>query len=122
MKLQIEGQRLRFRVDEAELAQLLAGDAVVDQTQLGDAQILRRRIVLGQIATAQLDWEPQEMRLDLPVDAVRAYAESLPRRDALSFALEAAAYAPTLGIDFEVDVRDSVRQRMPRKGAPGGAL
>lgn len=114
VKLQIEGQRLRFRVDEAELAQLLAGESVVDQTQLGEAQILLRRIVLCQIAAAQLDWGPQEIRLDIPEDAVRAYAQSLPRRDALSFTLEAGANTPAPVIDFEVDVRDSVRHRMPR--------
>lgn len=121
MKLQIEGQRLRFRVDEAELAQLLAGKSVVDQTQLGDAQILRRRIALGLIATAQLAWKPKEIRLDLPVDAVRTYATSLPRRDALSFTLGADTTATALAIDFEVDVRDSMRQRGPRKGSPEGA-
>lgn len=115
MKLQIEGQRFRFRVDEAELARLLAAESVLDQTQLGEVQIPRRRIVLGSIATAQLAWGPQEIRLELPQDAVRAYATSLPRRDALSFNLEAGAAMPALVIDFEVDVRDSVRHRMPRE-------
>ena len=115
MKLQIEGQRLRFRVDEAELTRLLAGESVVDQTQLSESQILRRRIVLGQIVTAQLAWGPQEIRLDIPDDAVRAYTASLPRREALSFTLGLGAQAPTLGVDFEVDVRDSVRHRMPRE-------
>ena len=121
MKLQIEGQRLRFRVDEAELARLLAGESVVDQTQLDESQILRRRIVLRDIDMAHLAWGKDEIHLDLPQDAVRTYATSLPRRDALSFTLGADITATALAIDFEVDVRDSVRQRGPRKGAPGGA-
>lgn len=115
MKLQIEGQRLRFRVDEAELARLLAGESVVDQTRLGESQMLRRRIVLGDIDMAHLAWGKDEIHLDLPQDAVRSYATSLPRRDALSFALGADATATALAIDFEVDVRDSVRHRMPRE-------
>ncbi|MBK9655767.1 MAG: hypothetical protein IPO66_09975 [Rhodanobacteraceae bacterium] len=56
MKLQIDSQRLRFRVDEAELARLLAGESVVDQTQLSESQILRRRICVRPFATAQLAW------------------------------------------------------------------
>lgn len=115
MKLQIEGQRLRFRVDEAELAQLLAGESVVDQTEVGESQILQRRLVLGERAMPQLTWNLQEIRLELPQDVARAYAASLPRRDALSFPVWAGADAPTLTIDFEVDVRDSVRHRMPRE-------
>ena len=119
MKLQIEGQRLRFRVDEAELARLLAGESVVDHTHVSESQMLRRRIVLGQIATAQLAWATEEIRLDLPQEVVHAFAESLPRRDALTFTLGADANADALKIDFEVDVRDSVRQRRPRNGAGG---
>lgn len=116
MKLQIESQRLRFRVDEAELARLLAGESVVDQTRIADSQSVGRRIALGPFAEVQLTWGEEEIRLDLPQDAVRSYADSLPRRDALSFTLGVGTDAPVLSIDFEVDVRDSVRQRGPRKG------
>jgi hypothetical protein len=44
---------------------------------------------------------------------VAAYATTLPRRDALGFVLGDSAAA--LQIDFEVDVRDSVRSRLPPK-------
>ena len=112
MKLQLEGQRLRLRIDEAELARLLAGETLADPTRLAPAQSLERRLCLRDQAAATLDWSGGNIVLVLPCAAVQDYSTSLPRRDALRFALGEGETALTL--DFEVDVRDSVRTRLPR--------
>ncbi|WP_257389580.1 hypothetical protein [Tahibacter caeni] len=112
MKLQLEGQRLRFRIDEAELARLLAGDTLVDQTRLGPVQASERRLQLHDDDALALDWNIDGITLALPRAAVQDYVAGLPRRDALRLTLGDASTA--LDLDFEVDVRDSVRTRRPR--------
>ena len=112
MKLQIEGAQLRFRLSEAELARLLDGETVLDQTPLPDGACARRTLRLIDADTATLRWQGADLDLTLPRMAVAAYANTLPRRDALGFVLGDSA---ALQIDFEVDVRDSVRSRLPPK-------
>jgi hypothetical protein len=113
MKLQIEGAQLRFRLSEAELAHLLDGQTVLNQTPLPDGACARRTLRLIDADTATLRWQGADLNLTLPRTAVAAYAATLPRRDALGFVLGDSAAA--LQIDFEVDVRDSVRSRLPPK-------
>jgi hypothetical protein len=113
MKLQIEGAQLRFRLSEAELARLLDGETVLDQTPLPDRTHTTRALCLSDTDTATFRWQGTDLDLTLPRTAVAAYATTLPRRDALGFVLGDSA-AP-LQIDFEVDVRDSVRSRLPPK-------
>lgn len=112
MKLQLHGQQLRFRIDEAELARLLAGQPVADRTRLGTAQSHERCLHLHDSAAATLEWNEESMALTLPRAAVQDYAAALPRRDALRLRLGDGETA--LILDFEVDVRDSVRTRLPQ--------
>lgn len=116
MKLQLHGQRLRFRIDEAELARLLSGESLADRTQLSPAQSCERRLGLYDSTAATLDWNDAGMVLTLPRAAVQGYVADLPRREALRFVLGAGDTALTL--DFEVDVRDSTRTRLPRAARP----
>ena len=115
MELQIEGQRLRFRISEAELKRLLDGVTVTDSSRLSPMREMHRRLRLGEGHEVMLDWSAEAIELRLPRSAVEAYVEGLPRRDALSVAVGEGAL--TLQLDFEVDVRDSVRSRRPRKGS-----
>jgi hypothetical protein len=115
MKLQIEGQRLRFRISEAELKRLLDGVTVTDTSRLSPMREMQRRLRLGEGHEVMLDWSAEAIELRLPRSAVEAYVEGLPRRDALSVSVGEGALA--LQLDFEVDVRDSVRTRRPRKSA-----
>lgn len=116
MKLQIEDQRLRFRISEAELTRLLAGTTLSDETRLGPSDHRWRHLRLQPGTGPRLDWGDGQITLHLPRTAVEDYAASLPRRDALRFTLDCAGEAVTL--DFEVDVRDSVRTRLAGKSAP----
>lgn len=116
MKLQLHGQRLRFRIDEAELARLLDGESLADRTRLGPAQSRERRLCLRDGTATTLEWNDAGMALTLPRTAVQDYVAELPRREALRFVLGADDSALTL--DFEVDVRDSTRTRLPRAARP----
>jgi hypothetical protein len=113
MKLQLEGQQLRVRVSEAEFAQLLAGTALEAAVQLpGTVWTWRAQPVAeGDLrATA----EAASLQLLLPLQLLSDYQKRLPCRDGLE-AEQTVSDAPPLRLSFEVDVRDSVRTRGPRR-------
>lgn len=107
MKLQIEDQSLRVRIGEQELAALLAGQDLEMRTEFAGAFAMSCRLSLG--ATASLSGSAQAWHIVLPRQAVEAHVERLPTREGLRFQLGEA-----LELLFDVDVRDSVRQRKPR--------
>lgn len=113
MKLQLESQHLRFRISEAELSRLTDGLTLCDETRMGKLDRQQRRLRLHEPAAAELDWQSGDLELRLPRAAVLEYVQSLPRRDGLSFAIGQGVHLVT--IEFEVDVRDSVRSRLPRR-------
>jgi len=109
MKVQCSEQRLRLRVDEAELARLQRGEAVTMRT-ITPVGAWQSGIEL--IDAVEPEWRGNlaEWLIRLPQAAVAAYASQLPMRDALRFELPIDGGA-CLQLDFEVDVRDSVRRR-----------
>lgn len=108
MKLQLQPQSLRLRLDEAELAALLAGQPLGLDVGQGTTTLFTLRVGLGQAAGLHADGPA--WRLTLPEPELRAYIETLPRRDALALTL-----GGDLRLDFEVDVRDSLQVRGPRR-------
>lgn len=104
MKLQIQSNTLRLRIDERELSELLAGSTLELVLHANRKPLLELQVALA--AELQFDSESSHWRLQLSETELRAYIETLPRRDALSLAL-----ADDLSLDFEVDVRDSIRER-----------
>jgi hypothetical protein len=111
MKLQIEGQNLRVRIGEEELAQLLAGDAVVARTAFASAFAIGCTVRLGAGDTAHFGGQPDDWQIELPAAAVREHAQRLPTREGLRFILAGPREGEALELLFDVDVRDSVRQR-----------
>lgn len=113
MRVQLQEQSLRLRIDEAELAALLAGGTVENTTRWPDGRDERQQLALA----AQHGWERSGdgWRINLADAAVRELAARLPSRDGLSFEL-AVPGGGALQILFDVDVRDSVRQRHMDKG------
>lgn len=111
MKLQAQIQSLRLRVDEAELAELLA--AAVLHLRLGPESdpLLVLRVELGD--TLQFETGP-EWWLQLPREAIEDYLQTLPNKAACRFVLDPEAAEP-VQIDFEVDVRDSLQVRGVRR-------
>ena len=114
MKLQLQGQHIRLRIDEAELARLLAGDVVSNQTQLGSAHGFSQVLTLDAQAMPMLAMRDGDWHITLPHAAVAGYIEQLPCRHALVFEL-AMDVGPAVDIGFEVDVRDSLQSRGPRR-------
>jgi len=111
MKVQIQAQALRWRVDEREFAQLLAGAPVIQQLQLGGGVGLRHSVELVAADRPALLATPDHWRLQLPRAAVQAYGLRLPCREGLQFTLPLDPDQPPLLLSFDVDVRDSIRQR-----------
>lgn len=108
MKIQLQDQSLRLRIDEAELAQLLAGTPVGNQTHWPDGQVEHQQLVLGDSDGWQRNGDG--WRVSLNDSEVRAFAARLPSRDGLSLTLPVPGGEP-LQLLFDVDVRDSVRHR-----------
>lgn len=108
MRVQQQSQSLRLRIDEAELARLLAGDAVQNETCWPDGRIERQRLIPAE----QLDWQRNDdgWCVTLPAFEVRALAARLPSRDGLSWEMPVPG-GEILRILFDVDVRDSTRKR-----------
>ncbi|MHC1652004.1 hypothetical protein ACODUL_01735 [Stenotrophomonas maltophilia] len=110
MKVQLQQQSMRLRVDEEELARLLAGESVENLTRFGGSG--------GWGVALSLHGGEQAVLLDggtfcrwvLPRAGVAALAQRLPCRDGLGFSI-ALDDDSTLHLQFDVDVRDSLRQR-----------
>jgi len=112
MKLQIEGQHLRVRIDEDELARLLAGNAVHAHTRFAEAFAMVIELKLqADAATAKLTGQADAWRIALPEAAVCDHAGRLPTRDGLRFLLPGRSPGDELTLLFDVDVRDSVKRR-----------
>ncbi|MFC4527216.1 hypothetical protein ISN76_10965 [Dyella halodurans] len=111
MKLQIEGQNLRVRIGEVELATLMAGDALVSRTAFAQAFTLTCTVRLGAGDTASFSGRADTWQIEIPEAAVRDHARRLPTREGLKFILAGTGDADALKLLFDVDVRESVRRR-----------
>lgn len=111
VKLQIENQHLRLRIDESELATLLAGDRIETQTHFAQAFCVAFTLRLTPAAAASVAGQPDRWNIDVPRAAVCAHAERLPTREGLRFLLPTNGDGEPLTLLFDVDVRDSVRRR-----------
>jgi hypothetical protein len=111
MKLQMEAQHLRVRIDEAELARLLSGDVIHARTRFADAFAVGVELRLAAEEAANLAGQADTWKISLPEVAVREHASRLPTRDGLRFVLPGGSVEDELTLLFDVDVRDSVRRR-----------
>ncbi|HIE5355212.1 TPA: hypothetical protein ACXNP2_003924 [Stenotrophomonas maltophilia] len=110
MKVQLQRQSMRLRVDEEELAALLAGDSLENLTRFGGTGGWGTALSLHGGDQAVLLDGGTVCRLVLPRDAVQGLAARLPSRDGLEFSI-ALDDDSSLQLQFDVDVRDSMRQR-----------
>ena len=120
MKIQINGQELRFRIDEDELAELLDSGRLIRTSDLSPSSRLDQRIILvDALDRAELSVEPDIWSLRLPRADLLDYVTRLPCRNALAYVLHGDAADVPLRLGIEVDVRDSVRRRGPRRRGAG---
>ncbi|MFZ0870958.1 MAG: hypothetical protein WAM90_09545 [Rhodanobacter sp.] len=111
MKFQIEGQKLRIRIDEDELARLLAGEALATRTGFADAFAISFAVRTTQDDAATLIGQADAWQIGLPDAELREHAARLPTREGLRYTLAGKGTENTLQLLFDVDVRDSVRHR-----------
>ncbi|MCU1161104.1 hypothetical protein [Stenotrophomonas maltophilia] len=114
MKVQLQQQSMRLRVDEEELARLLAGESVENLTRFGGSGGWGVALSLHAGDQAVLLDGGTFCRLVLPRQAVESLAGRLPCRDGLGFGI-ALDDDSMLQLQFDVDVRDSMRQRGPQR-------
>lgn len=114
MKLQLQGQVMRLRIDESELERLLAGETILNTTDLGQAGTFTQALSLCAQTVVTLETDRDRWLLQLPQDTVHEYVARLPCRDALAFELTLGEGA-NLSFRFEVDVRDSLQVRGARR-------
>ena len=112
MKVQLQGQHLRLRIDEAELAVLRDGGTLENVTRFG-AHEWRQTLRQGDATDSALQADAGCCAIEIPKRLVDAYAARLPCREGLAVSLQ-PTLGPVLRVDLEVDVRDSVRARRPR--------
>lgn len=113
MKIQLQQQSVRLRLDESELAQLLNGETLRSATQLGGAGNWSMLLRLQADECVSVMGAAEGVLIGLPYDEVSGLAGRLPCRDGLAWAVDADG--AVLQLQFDVDVRDSVRQRGPRR-------
>ena len=111
MKLQIEAQHLRIRIDEDELARLLAGNVIAGHTQFAKAFMMHFTLRLQHEIEPVLAGYTDAWQIGLPEAAVREHAARLPTREGLRYLLPCEQGVDALELLFDVDVRDSVRRR-----------
>lgn len=112
MRVQLQDQSLRLRVDEAELARLLAGGTVCNITRWPDGEASREQLFLG----SDDAWRRNDggWCMMLTDSLVRELAARLPTREGLHVDIAVPDSAP-LKVLFDVDVRDSAHRRFPGK-------
>lgn len=115
MKVQLDGQHLRLRIDEDELTHLLAGNTVTMQTNFAGCFEVDAALHVDGRALPALEGDAGGWRFILPEDEVRALMTRLPTRDGLIWTLSSGPQA--LELRFDVDVRDSARRMRDRKDA-----
>ena len=109
MRVQLDGQTIRLRLQDAEFEALLGGDAVENRTTLPDGTLSLQRVRTG--PEAGLHAHQGQWQFVLPTEALHAYRQRLPTRDGLHFTLGEGDTA--LDLHFDVDVRDHVRRHPP---------
>jgi len=114
VKVQLQGQALRLRLDEAELASLLAGQDVGSQTRLLPGAAFGMQVRLTAEMEPALVGAHGQFSFHLPRSLLEPYVARLPCREGLHVQLPASG-EDRLDVEFEVDVRDSVRSRGPHK-------
>lgn len=112
MKVQLQGQQVRLRISEAELARLQAGETVENLTRLPPGLALRQWLRVCEGPQPALLADAEGWGCLLPPAELAAYVARLPCREGLRLRLPLVEGAEeALEIDLEVDVRDSVRSR-----------
>ncbi len=108
MRVQHQGQKLRLRINEDELQDLLAGQTLANRTCWPDDTASAQRLTLGEANGWRRDSDG--WTVSLAEAPVRELASRLPSKDGIEFELDAGGAKP-LHVLFDIDAKDSARRR-----------
>ena len=114
MKVRIGQNELRFRVDEDELSSLRAMAKVTCDVGICAEHTLKFVLRCMAGGERKLSLRNEAITLDLPAPEVEELIQSLPSKKGLEWRLIDESGRIT-DVSFEVDVRDSVHKRGPKK-------
>jgi hypothetical protein len=110
MRVQLENDTIRVRIDEDELAELLDGVALLGSTAFGSAFVMRYAVDATRHEHCLLDGNAHEWRLEVPQAELQALRDRLPSKDGLTYDIPGRDTVATRVL-LDVDVKDSVRRR-----------
>ncbi|MET0934973.1 MAG: hypothetical protein ABWX83_03235 [Luteibacter sp.] len=110
MRVQLENDTIRVRIDEDELAELLQDVALIGSTAFGTVFTMRYAVDATDAPTCALAGHAHEWRLEVPRAALEELRSRLPSKDGLVFDIPGNDTVATT-VRFEVDVKDSLRRR-----------
>lgn len=110
MRVQLENDTVRVRIDEDELAELLGNIALLGSTAFGKAFVMRYSVDATDGGSCTLEGNAHEWRLKVPMTELFALQSRLPSKDGLVFDIPGHDTVATTVL-FDVDVKDSVRRR-----------
>jgi hypothetical protein len=110
MRVQLENDTVRVRIDEEELGELLGNVALLGSTAFGKAFVMRYSVDATDAVTCKLEGNAHEWRLKVPMSELSALESRLPSKDGLVFDIPGHDTVATT-VRFDVDVKDSLRRR-----------
>lgn len=110
MRVQLENDTIRVRIDEDELAELLDDVALLGSTAFGRAFTMRYAIDATGSDRCTLDGDAHEWRLEVPRAQLVELKSRLPSKDGLVFDIPGHDAVATTVL-FDVDVKDSLKRR-----------
>ncbi|WP_213949701.1 hypothetical protein [Luteibacter sp. dw_328] len=110
MRVQLENDTVRVRIDEDELGELLGNIALLGSTAFGKAFVMRYSVDATEAASCTLEGNAHEWRLKVPVTELAALQSRLPSKEGLVFDIPGYDTVATT-VRFDVDVKDSLRRR-----------
>jgi len=110
MRVQLEDDTVRVRINEDELTELLQDVALLGSTSFGMAFTMRYAIDATDADACTLSGTAHEWRMEVPRGALRELQAKLPSKDGLTFDIPGRDTVATT-VRFDVDVKDSLRRR-----------
>jgi len=109
MNVRFSDRHIRFRVTTQELERLLTGRSLALDVPMPRAHQFRANIGVTPLGDWQLDSDPTGLWLSLPRKDLEALVKDLPSKEGLEH--EFAIDGTTLGVAFEVDLRQQNKQQ-----------
>jgi hypothetical protein len=110
MRVQLENDTIRVRIDEDELAELLDNVALMGSTAFGRAFTMRYAIDATNGPACVLDGNAHEWRLEVPLAHLAELKARLPAKDGLVYDIPGNDTVATTVV-LDVDIKDSLKRR-----------